>query len=341
MKAVATALATAVRAPVVHWRLALTLWLARLLPIAAVFWVQAFDKVAARTEYHPDAGLLLDPAADQSGFFYSWSSDFFRDAWPGVGDTIFWLIIFAWLLVTPLAGGITSAFLRGRGDGLLAASGRYAGRFLRLALLVAVVFYWIDFAANSLLAEAHARQARSRHLQDFVLDKQWVRATLFLALVYVLGLVHSYARIDIVAHDRRSALLSFLRGFDTLFGRLGKLLLLETGLALLAGLAALLMWLALKGANPLHAQASWLAVGVFFALALLTSYLRTGIEVGALGARCRLIVPASEPLPDPPDPGLIASQIEAALTPIDAEPPFEDPDEPLDLPPPRPETDPS
>ena len=338
MRVVAAALATAVRAPVKHWRLAATLWLARVLPIAAVFSVQAYDKVAARTEHHPDAGLLMDPAADGNGWVYAWTSDFFRIAWPEVGDTIFWLIVFAWLVVTPLAGGITSAFLWGRGDGLLAESGRYAGRFLRLALLVAVVFYWMDFAANSLLAEAHQQQARIHHLQDFAIDKQWIRGTLFLALVYVVGLVHSYARIDIVAHDRRSACLSFLRGFGTLFSRLGKLAILETGLLALAGLAALLMWLALKG-YPLHPGASWLAVGVFVPLALATSYLRTGIEVGALGARCRLIVPSPEPLPDASDPGRIASQIEAALTPLGAEPPLEDPDEPFDLPPPRPENE--
>ena len=46
---------------------------------------------------------------------------------------------------------------------------------------------------------------------------------------------------------------------------------------------------------PLSASSSWVPVGLFLALLALTSLLRTGVEVGAMEARCRLLVDADGP----------------------------------------------
>ena len=306
MKTTLRLLGPAVLAPFRHWRLGVPLWLARLAPILLVLGVPLFDAAAQRSAHHPDARLLLDPAKDPTGFAYRWTSDFFRGPGKDVGDTIFWVTVFSWMAVTVLLGGITSTLLRGTDDRrFMERSGRFAARLLRLALLVAVVFYWVDFACNTLLMNAHGDEAATRHTQDLVLRNQWTRGLLFLGVVYVIGLVHCYGRIELVARDRSSAVLSFFRGFGMLVSRLPAVFLLELGLVALSGIAALFAWLALKGASPLHADASWGTVGVFATLALVTSYLRTGVELGALEARCRLLFPAEpepEAQPEPPSP---------------------------------------
>ena len=299
------------RGAVTHWRLVLILWLARLLPIVLLFGMPAYSKIAARSARHPDAGLLLEPSKDTGGFAYAWTADFFRDAMTGVGDTIFWLIIFCWMLVTVLAGGIVTRLVHGgglRGGLFLAECGRYAGRLLRLAFLAAAVFYALDAFCNSVWSAAHNEINRLQHTQDHALKVSWTRGIVFVVAAYLVGLVHNYARIDMIAHERRSAVLSFLRGLGALLRHLPALFLVELGVLVVAGVAALLAWLVLNGANPLHADATSLAAGMFLLLAAATSYLRTGVEVGALEARCAVLAPPGEE-------DAIASQIEAALAP--------------------------
>ncbi|MHC4958508.1 MAG: hypothetical protein ACYTGN_09035 [Planctomycetota bacterium] len=315
------ALAAALRAPLARPRLVFTLWLARMLPILAVFTLPAYEALAARTAHHPDAGLLLDRSADTTGFAYSFRGDFFRDGMTGVPDTMFWLIVLSWGVVSILAGGVTACLLD-PGVSLLAESGRFAGRCMRLALLFAVLLYLADGGMNAVLAKVQSDAVAMEHTQDLALSKGWLRGGLFLAIAYLLGLLHAYARIDLVARDRRSAFFGFFRGAAMLLARLPRMLALEAALLLLAGLAALLMWLVLKGASPIHPDASWFAVWMFVAMAAVTSYLRTGIEVGALEARCGMLVkaePSAEPAPEPePAP----SQIE---TPAPDEGPYEIP----------------
>ncbi|MHC4341622.1 MAG: hypothetical protein ACYSX0_15605 [Planctomycetota bacterium] len=309
MTAVIQAIMTGLRAPWRRWRLVLVLWLARLLPIGLAFGLPLYLEVKARSAHHPDAELLLDPARDASGFAWSWSADFFREGFTGAADTLFWLVLFAWLLVTSLMGGILARLVRGAGSGpFLAECGRYGGRFLRLAFLAAFVFYCADFACNSLLAEFHTEGGRLHQTQDFELEKTWIRGTLFLAIAYLLGIVHAYARIDIVVNERRSALLSYLRGFGILVTRLPALFLVESAMLLYAGLAALVAWLFLKAANPLHPGATTVAISSFLLLALVGSYLRSGVELGAMDARCRLLAP---------EPVITTAPSDARVSPIE------------------------
>jgi len=314
MKEVRRALMTGLRAPVSRWRLVLVLWLGRLLPALLFFGLPVFAAANARLAHHPDAGKLLDPGADASGFAYAWYSDSFRGALADSGDRLFWLILFGWLFVTFLGGGIVARLVNGPSESFLSECGRYMGRFLRLAAVVVCGAYAVDVGVNAVLAESHTEGARVHELQAFAWNKTWIRGALFLTVLQILGAIHSYARIDIVAFERRSATIAFLRGLATLILRLPKLFLLEAGMLVLAGVAALVAWVLLGAAFPLSAGATWLSVGFFVFLAALGSYLRTGVELGTLEARCRLLLPLTEAPAAAPEP-----------SPIETAPPAEEP----------------
>lgn len=291
MRGVGSALAAGLWAPLRRWRLVLVLWLARLLPVLLFFGLPVFSQLNARVAHHPDSSQLLDPAADTSGFTFEWLSDTVRNDVADAPERVFWLVVAGWLLVTFVAGGITSRLIHGRNGGFLETCGRYAGRFLRLAVVAAVGFYVLDLLVNALLAEAHSRAEYLHHAQAFARGKAVVRGALFLTVLQVLGAIHSYARIEIVVHDRRSALLSFARGLATLVLRLPKLLVIEVVMLFAAGAAVLVAWV-LRVANPLTADASWLPVAGVVLFTAVASYLRTGIELGTLEARCRLLAPS-------------------------------------------------
>jgi hypothetical protein len=55
----------------------------------------------------------------------------------------------------------------------------------------------------------------------------------------------------------------------------------------------LVAWL-LRTANPLTADASWLPVSAVVLFTAAASYLRSGIELGTLEARCRLLAPPQD-----------------------------------------------
>jgi hypothetical protein len=299
---VAAALAAGLWAPVRRARLALVLWLARLVPILLFFTLPLYGAAREQLGRQPQARALLDAPADPTGFAWAWTNDFLATRFD-VQDRLFWIVLLCWLLVTVLSGGLVASLLHAR-EPLLAACGRYAGRLVRLALLAAALLYLADAGVNGVLAERHAQAARAHHTQDYAVERSLVRGLLFVAIAFLIGAVHSYARIDLVANDRRSAFLSFARGLGILLTRLPKLLLVETGMLLAAGLAAAVAWV-LHGAARPQGDAGWLSLGLFVAAASLGSYLRTGIELGTLAARCRILVPPAPPL----------SPIETVLTP--------------------------
>lgn len=273
----------------------LVLWLGRLAPILFVFTLPVFAQADSELASHPDAPRLLDPAGDESGFAHAWLADFERTDLSDFRGTLFWLVCFSWAFVAVLAGGITARLVHGEGaSGLfLAECGRYAGRFLRLGIVAAALCYVADVGVNALLADAHETAGRVHFTQDFAIERSHVRGALFLTLLAIIGAIHAYARIDIVSYERRSAVLSFLRGLATLLARLPKLLVLEVAMLLAAGAAALLAWVLSRVVVPLRPDSTWLVVGIFLAAAAVGSYLRTGIELGTLEARCRLLAPVA------------------------------------------------
>jgi hypothetical protein len=291
---VVSALVAGLWAPVRRAKLALVLWAARLLPILLFFTLPLLGAAREDLGKNPQARAVLDAPADESGFPFAWTNDFFATRFDAP-DRVFWLCLAAWLLVAVLSGGFVSAFVQQPGGPLLPACGRYACRFLRLALLAALLVYLADAAVNGVLAERHAAAARAEFTQDFGVTRAFWRGILFPALVVLVGAVHSYARIDLVANDRRSAFLSFLRGFGILFLRLPKLLVIEVLMLLAAGASAFLAYVLMRFSRP-AGDAGWLSFGLFLLAAVLGSYLRTAIELGTLEARCRVLVPPAPPL---------------------------------------------
>ncbi len=281
------AFTAAARAPGARWRLALALWLARLLPILLFVGLPAFGRIAEASAHHPDAGRLLDAPSDASGFSYAWGGDVVRGPMSDLPETVSMVVILAWIVVTLLAGGITARLLD-PGTRLPDGCARFGGRFLRLGLLVLVALYIADVAINTLLADRQSGAARAHHTQDYDLARTWTRGLLTLAVVWILGIVHAYARIDLIRGDRVSAVRSLCRGGMALLRDLPRLLLLEGGLALLTGVGVVGAYFA-RDLSRLSADASGLEVGAHVVLLLSASYLRTGLEVGAMEARCILL----------------------------------------------------
>jgi hypothetical protein len=306
---VGAALVAGLRAPVRRVRLAAALWLFRLVPVLLLLGLPAFEALSARTASHPDAGALLDPAADGDGFAWAFTQDFFRAGMPGVGDRMVLLAVLGWLLVAFLAGGITSRLVHAASPKapFLEECGRYAGRFLRLALVAAALAYLADVGVNALLKDLHDARARLHATQEYPVTRTAQRGLLFLAILHVVGALHAYARIDVVANERRSALSAFARAFGTLLVRFPSLLLVELGMIAATGAAALVAWVLLKVASPLHGDSGWIPIGLFLGLAAFASYLRSGVEVGVLEARCRMLHPETDVPPTPPPPTPLAT----------------------------------
>ena len=310
MKDVGRALAAGLRAPISQWRMTLLLWLARLVPIFLFFTVPFFRTADEQLKHSPDARALLDAPADASGFAFSWTRDFFRHG-GGAPESVFWLIVFSWILVTVLSGGIVARLVRGSSGLFLAECGRYAGRFFRLGLFVLLLAYAVDVGVNSLLAESHAEVAKVKHVQGYGVSKTWVRGALYLALLYLVGAIHGYARIEIVARERRSVVVSWFRAVGTLLTRLPKLFLIELGMLGAAAVAALVALVVAKSFHPISTSATTASLVVFVGFVALASYLRTGVELGTVAARVRLLAP-----PAPPEP----PQIETVRAPEPPEP---------------------
>jgi len=288
------ALAAGLRAPVARWRLALALWLTRLVPVVAVLGAPLFHRAVEDVGRHPDAGRLLAPESDGTGFAWGWTRDFFRDVAPDTPDRVFWLVAFAWLAVAFLAGGIVARLVHGRDHPFLADCGLYFGRFLRLAALVVVLAHVVDYGLNGILAESQALRGAAHHTQDFAVQKTLARGLLDLACLWLLGVVAAYAQIRIVAEERRSSFLALLAAARLFLRRVGPVLLVELGLLALVGAGVLVAWLLPRGLAP-GADATGLGIGLFLGAAALASYLRSGIEVGTMEARVRLAAADERP----------------------------------------------
>ncbi len=296
MRGLGAALALGLKAPWKLRGLAALLWLGRLLPILLVFTLPVYESARTASAHHPDAPLLLEPGADASGFAFAWMSDFSRTGLARASETLFWLILLAWGITTFLSGGITRRLLPGDGprSPLTLDCARFFGRFFRLALLFLLLAYALDVWVDTILLKSHEKAVLKEHTEGLKIERSILRGLVLLTLLHILGAVHSYARIDLVLHDRRSALLAFLRGLVTLLTRLPSLFLLEVALLLASGVAILLAWFVTRRLVVAGSSSGMLAIGISLGLMALASFLRTGLELGVLAARCRLLAPPEE-----------------------------------------------
>jgi hypothetical protein len=183
---------------------------------------------------HLRASLAADTVA--TGVNYDWWQEFSAQA-TGLGTTFSPSVIgFAAALdnisgvldgqapVTPIAsalglylagwaflsGGIVDRYARQRrirAHGFFAASGVYFFRFLRLAVLAGLVYWWLfAYVHPWLFDEQFVRLTRGMNVERTVF---FVRALLYLlfgVLLVAINLVIDYAKVRIVVEDRRSAL---------------------------------------------------------------------------------------------------------------------------------------
>ena len=293
MREVWRAIVAAVLAPWTHMRLSLLVWLALLLPVLLGFSLPLYGAAEGATALNPDATRLLHTPGDKDPFVYAFVGDFMRNDFADTGDRLFWILVCAWVLMTVLSGGVV-ARLVGSESGrrpILLECGRLAGRFLRLALLSAFVLYMADVAVNFLWARKFDDWALLHHEETLTLDGIMLRGAVFVTAWHLLHMVHAYAKIDIVHRDGRSALLAYLRGIGIFLRRIHRLVPLELGLLLAQLLLMFVAFLVFSGLRPKTPDVVWHRIGLFLGLGALYTFLRSGLSVGVMVARTRLILP--------------------------------------------------
>jgi hypothetical protein len=197
------------------------------------------------------------------------------------------------------AGGILDRYANPTGEHtrarLFRTGGEYWFRYLRLLVISLLLYFFIfGWIVNPL----HARMG------DWTRDVLAERTVILLtALVYLLGGVllvvvgaaADYAKIALVADQRRSAVLAMLRGFGFVLSRPGKTLGLYLLLAAVAGLAMLLYaWFA-----PGPGQSSAVTVLLAFLCGQLYLAARIAIKLWFLASQTTLYQAATPVAPPP------------------------------------------
>jgi hypothetical protein len=233
------------------WALTLACALFIVLPAAAVLY--------ARLGHSLYAGAMTE------NFDLQWLAEFRNESgnWPiAAAQPALVLIFAAYLLVATFVSGGALAVFTGEEGRFTAPTfwsgcGRYFWRLLRL-LLVSLVCYAVVFAVYSALARAgHWIWGHGMAERPVVLFG-WVRATITLLLFLFVNMVFDYAKIRLVAENRRGALSSARASFQFVARRPGTTV---AAYALISALAAALAggyWF-LSGALPRTAL-GWLAL---------------------------------------------------------------------------------
>ena len=117
------------------------------------------------------------------------------------------LYLAAW---TFLAGGILDRYARQRPTrayGFFAASGVYFFRFLRLAVVAGLVYWWLfTYVREWLFTERLADLTRDLSVERTAFLWRLLFYLLFGALIVLANVVFDYAKVRLVVEDRRSAL---------------------------------------------------------------------------------------------------------------------------------------
>lgn len=198
-------------------------------------------------------------------------------------------VLFA-LLWTVLLGGVIERVARSDTPGaarrgvssFAAACGRYAGRFLLLAGVGALVYWGIFRAARGLFGWME-ESARSAQAETPVFWRVVVGALLVAALLHLARMVFDYARIAVVVDDAGAiaALVAALRF-------VGSRPLAAPAAYAGAGLLAL-AWMALYAWwAPGVGQSTWVGVVAAFAASQIYLLGRVAWRVAQLGAEARL-----------------------------------------------------
>jgi hypothetical protein len=214
------------RAPGRHWRLVVLLWavnLAVALPLAAVLaeeiqgslgrslvaeeLLEGFD-TGWHGELHHGGSRLAETFGGEllgAGAFFEnlerwWRGDLLSLPPALVAAGVLYAVVWAFLL-----GGVLERLVRPDGSGFFAACGRHWFRFLRLALVAAVLYYLVYRLVR---AGFGALETAGRDLTSERTALLWVLAgaALTVLLLAAVRTAFDYAKIAVVAEGRRSAL---------------------------------------------------------------------------------------------------------------------------------------
>jgi hypothetical protein len=228
------------------WALTLAFALLIALPVAAVL--------------YKSLGHSLYAGPMSQNFDIAWLAEF-RNAsgnWPMAAVSPALVLLFAayLLMTTFVSGGALAVFTREE-PAFWAGCGRYFWRLLRL-LLVSLVCYAFVFAVyNSLGRAGHWIWGRGMLERPLVLFG-WGRAAAVLLLFLFVNMIFDYAKIRLVAENRRSALSAARAAFHFVCRRPGTTLATYALISSLAAVFAGCYWL-LSGALPRTALV-WLAL---------------------------------------------------------------------------------
>lgn len=315
------------------WRLLLVLWVVNLLvalPLAVAL-AHELGSDLGRSLAHRDQLEGLDmgwygelraeasplvrtfgPEILGGGAFFEnlerWWSGGVLDAPPLlVGAGLLYALVWAFLL-----GGVLErlAWLGGkvvareRAAGFFAGCGRHVSRFVLLALLSAVFYYFVYALARSgfgWLEEATIDVTSERTVLLWVA----VGAALVVLLLSVVRVVFDYAKIAVVIEDRGDGPFAVLRGaFAGLAAGLRFVAarpLSTLGLYWLIGLAGVLLLALYSAVAPTGGGGSWLAVILAFLLGQLAIVGKLALRLVTLGAETAYFAPtAAGPAPAPP-----------------------------------------
>ena len=197
------------------------------------------------------------------------------------------LMVLAWSL---LLGGILSRFAHEEEphsrSGFLARGGLFFWRFLRLAVISGLLYWGIFRGIGQPLHGWIESATRDTTVERTVMIYTVLAYALVGLLVLVTQLVLDYARISLVAEERRSVLLALLRALGFVKDHRRAVL----GLYLLLAAAALLWFLAYAWLAPGPNQSTWPAVLLAFLLGQAYLLGRWVLKLWFLASQTRLFV---------------------------------------------------
>ncbi len=197
------------------------------------------------------------------------------------------LMVLAWSL---LLGGILSRFAHKEQphsrSGFLARGGLFFWRFLRLAVISGLLYWGIFRGIAHPLHDWIESATRDTTVERTVMIYTVLAYALVGLLFLVTQLVLDYARISLVAEERRSVLLALLRALGFVKDHRRAVL----GLYLPLAVAALLWFLAYAWLAPGPNQSTWTAVLLAFLLGQAYLLGRWVLKLWFLASQTRLFV---------------------------------------------------
>ena len=316
MTSLRSAFAAGLRAPARHWRLVALLWavnLAVALPLAAVLAEEIRGSIGRSlvaeellegfdTGWHGELQHGASRLAETFGGEVLGAGAFFENLerwWRGdllslppalVAAGLLYAVVWAFLL-----GGVLERLAGSAGGGsgsFWGACGRHWFRFLRLALLAAVLYYLVYRLVR---AGFGALEAASRDLTSERTALLWVLAgaALTVLLLAAVRTAFDYAKIAVVADRRGSALAAAWAGLRLVARRPFATLGLYGAFAFLGALL-----LALYALLPPFAGAgTWVTVLLAALVGQLALAVKLALRVGLLGAETELYARRAAPPP--------------------------------------------